>query len=108
MNIFDIFPPHVEERATFLAWEQADSDVDGCIELRQPMPLQCTLALSSPKIPVLCLIDELERREFVPCQKLVLHKQRSGKFYDNRNISKKRNYLQCVLAMRDIFAIGSI
>lgn len=108
MSLFDLFLPHLEERSLFLEWQQGDSDVDGCIELNSPKPIHCQLSLCSPHVPVACLLDELDAQDFTPQTKFLLHKNRSALFYDDRRVLSKRKYLQCVLARRDIFAMGQV
>ena len=79
-----------------------DSDVSGCLCLMQPAILQTTLALNSPKIPVLSLLDALHQQGFAGRDQGVLHQHANFKNYDERNIVAKRAYLQCVLAMQSI------
>ena len=107
MNFFDLFTTDLEKRAFFLSWDSGVSDIEGCINMHSPKPIQCNLALGSPSVPVLCLLDELEQQDFVASSKLVVHTKSSGKFFDDRDAAAKRNYFQCVLAKKEIFSKGS-
>lgn len=92
----------LENRHLWRRWQVGDSDVSGCLCLMQPAILQTTLALNSPKIPVLSLLDALHQQGFAGRDQGVLHQHANFKNYDERNIVAKRAYLQCVLAMQSI------
>ena len=92
----------LENRHLWRRWQVEDSDVAGCLSLVQPTVLQTTLPLTSPKIPVLSLLDALHQQGFSGRDQGVVHQHVHFKNYDDRNITAKREYLQCVLAMPTI------
>lgn len=88
-----------ESRRGIRVWEAALSDVEGCVELRNPVPLLARpVDLGSPQAPVLSLLDALGERGFEGVDEVVLHRVGVAHF-DRRNICGRRAYLQCVLHM---------
>ena len=53
-------------------------------------------------VPVAVLVDILEAMGWKAKNELLFHTKHSGKFYDGRGIHKKRAYLQCLLAKKEI------
>lgn len=95
----------LEHRHMWLHWQVEQSDLSGCVCLSGPTALTPNLPLSSPRIPVLCLLDALRDSGFQWRDEKVLHSDPTWKSYDNRNISAQRCYLQCVLAAADLIPL---
>lgn len=86
-------------------WEAKLSDVAGCLSLHMPHPLAPDLPLSDKSIPVLCLLDALQSNGFEGVGQKIWHKDASSNTYDNRNLSAKRTYLQCVLSSAELLPL---
>ena len=78
-------------------WERREHDVEGLWTFRDPRPLAVDMPLKHNAVPVLCLLDELSVRDFLPIQSRVVHAADAEKMYDAR--SPSRSYLQCVLSL---------
>ena len=102
----EIVSADLKQRCNYKVWKEVPSEVDGTLQLESPTVLSCSLSLSDPKIPVLCLLDVLSERDCLDLDKVQIHTKRSGLFFDRRNVSSKRFYLQCVLSSESIFAKG--
>ena len=88
-------------------WQKGPSDVEGCFLLSNPALLQPPLPLSSPKIPVLTLMEELLRLGAVEVRKKVSQKPGEALVQvDVRRLPSKRYYLQCLLAREELFGRG--
>lgn len=85
-------------REAWVLWQAQQSDVDGCLMLHSPMRLAPDLPLGAEDVPVLCLLDALHEQGFVGVGRKVLHTAPEGRLFDNRKLSSKRKYLQCVIA----------
>lgn len=94
------------DRRRWLKWETRQSDVEGCVSLVAPTPLRPQASLSSPTIPVLCLMDALDQAGVAGVERRVVHDSVGVKEYDCRQAVAKRAYLQCVLAFGDLQAAG--
>ncbi len=58
------------------------------------------------RCPIVVLVDILEQaRDWKPAYKMIVHTAR-GKFYDARRISGKRQYLQCLICIKEIMRAG--
>lgn len=86
-------------------WEVTESDVDGVLRFHSPQPLRPAMKLDDAKVPVLALLDALDGLGFRSAEGQVRHTRR-GKQYDGRNLTSKRFYLQCVLAIPDLSKAG--
>ena len=82
-------------------WTPVASDVAGCISLTGPQVMKCQVQLSSPKVPVLCLLDALNGLGYVSVNQKMEHTKRAPLQYDGRKPLSKRFYFQCVLALED-------
>ena len=76
------------------------------MSLATPEALRPKAHLGSDNTPVLCLCDALHERGWTGHAGELVHTQVSEKQYDNRSMSSKRRYLQCLLALPDLFAGG--
>jgi hypothetical protein len=89
-------------RGKIMEWQMRSSDTSGCLELCSASVARPKVQLDSHQCPLLCLVDELLLRGFVGTSSKVLHKKDPrSKLYDNRDLPKKRAYLQCVLSQED-------
>lgn len=92
----------LEHRESWLVWEPCESDVQGCLAMTMPKRLAPNMPLSSPSIPVVCLLDALCAQGFVKVSRKVWHTSDEEHVFDGRNIASKRKYLQCVLALPEL------
>ena len=106
--MYDLFGTDVNETQLYLSWTQTPSDLEGCTCLHYPQALQVELMLSDGACPVLTLPDQLEAEGYVPQRKLITHSRHTGRFFDERGISSRRAYLQCVLAAKALFSRGHV
>lgn len=74
--------------------------------LVNPTLVSCPLQLSSPQIPVACLVDALFSQGFMGSRNLVTHSRHSGLYFDSRSLPYKRVYLQAVLSRAELFRKG--
>ena len=74
-SVFSVFGCDLAKRQRFMCWKEAVSPVDKCIRLIEPKRLAWTKLLSDAKIPVVCLLDELNSKGFVPAAHTVFHKK---------------------------------
>jgi hypothetical protein len=89
-----------------LTWDASESDVAGCISLRDACVAKPSLPISSPQIPVLCLMDELDARHVAAVRRQILHAPGMARLeYDVRHAPSRRNYMQCVLALDAILEL---
>lgn len=95
----------LQNRPHWLHWQAQPSDISGCVHLARPAPLQPTLPLSSPRVPVLSLLDALHAQGWSGREEMVMHVQALYKAYDARSVSSKRAYLQCLLTLPKILAL---
>ena len=108
VSVYDLFGTDVNKRQLYLSWTQAPSDLEGCTCLLDPQPLHNELMLADAGVPVLALLDQLEAEGYVPQRKLITHSRHTGRFFDERAISSRRAYLQCVLAAKVLFSRGHV
>lgn len=76
--------------------------------MTNPLVLRPTVALSSDTAPVLCLCDALQEKGYEGIASQVIHKADALKRYDIRQLPSKRRYLQCVLALEELFSVGIV
>jgi hypothetical protein len=93
-------------RADFKAWSCKPSDVDGCLSLHSASPLQVPMNLSNERIPVLCLIDELQEQGWIGVAQLVQHSPDGPKQFDSRRMKGKRWYYKVLLALHTLWPCG--
>ena len=99
----DLAQTHAD-RYKLLVWTETPTDVEGCVTLIDGVPLTQQLCpLSSPKCPVLCLVDELQRAVWLRVDRFALRKPGGETAFDGRSLPSKRAYLQCVLVSNVIF-----
>ena len=60
------------------------------------------------KVPVLCLVDELDNAGFTEALRKVRHAADSEQVYDGRRLPSRRFYLQCVLGQARIYRVGNL
>jgi len=92
-------------RATY-SWTRVGSDVDGCICLRDGVPISAGCSLGDPKCPAICLISALAGKGFIGQATRIVHTPDIMLCFDNRDPIKNKFYLQCVVAQEDLFARG--
>jgi hypothetical protein len=95
-----------DPRSVVFEWSLTESDVSDCICLCSPTTLTPVVPLSSPSVPVLCLLDAVRAKGFEGRACIVSHQVDGPLRFDSRKICSKRAYLQCLLALPDIFAAG--
>ena len=98
----DLVKTHAD-RYTLLAWAETPTDVEGYVTLIDGVPLTPLCPLSSPKCPVLCLVDELQRAVWLRVDRFVLRKPGGETAVDGRSLPSKRACLQCVLVSNGVF-----
>ena len=98
----DLAQTHAD-RYKLLVWTETPTDVEGCVTLIDGVPLTQLCPLSSPKCPVLCLVDELQRAVWLRVDRLALRKPGGETAFDGRSLPSKRAYLQCVLVSSRVF-----
>jgi len=106
VDLFKVCGSHPDCRLAMLQAFRIESDLDGTDCIAHFAPLEVSCSLKDEHIPIICLLDELERQEFVGRDSIVIHTSRSGMFYDRRNAPGRRAYFQCVLASASLFAKG--
>ena len=98
-------------RGSVLEWEICRSDTDAplkCVSLHKPKAVSSDKPLDSRSIPVVNLLDELEKRHFAGVSRRVCHcKVSEIQEFDNRSLWNKRFYLQCVLQQQALFEAGA-
>ena len=87
-------------------WKPKVSDLEGCRCYDSPRKLQVELPLSSPRVPVLTLLDALTEKEYVGVMRKHEHMPGGASIFDARRPS--RAYLQVVLASEWLFAQGTV
>ena len=92
-------------RAT-CSWTRVVSDVDGCICLRDGVPISPGCNLGDPKCPAISLISALTSKGLIGQATRVVHTPDIMLAFDNREPIKNKFYLQCVVAQEDLFARG--
>jgi hypothetical protein len=95
------------DRGSVFVWSLGPSDVDGCLNLSQPKPLEHTLSLTDKSVPVLSLMDKLDADGFISKLQVVKHTRHGRKSYDKRRPLKSRVYFQCVLHAPSLFNQGA-
>lgn len=74
--------------------------------MRDASVLQHNIPLSSPRVPVLSLVDALRAQGFQGVGERIVHTATAGHVYDSRQLPAKRTYLQCVLALPQLLEAG--
>jgi hypothetical protein len=105
MDILKLVNSQSRLRETY-SWIRVGSDVDGCICLRDGVPISPGCNLGDPKCPAICLISALAGKGFVGQATRVVHTPDIMIAFDNRDPIKNKFYLQCVVAQEDLFARG--
>ena len=105
IDILGMLRDPVKDCDQFRVWKKVDTDVEGCVGLHAPAPLEFSGSLTSPAAPVLAILNKLREDGFVGQHKLINHRPRgTGKFFDSRgNLYSKKAYYQCVLVQRELF-----
>ena len=80
----------------------------GCVLLTDGKPLDITLPLHSPQMPVLCLLDEMYHRGFKAHDGIVHHGPGSPLVFDARDAASKRFYCQVLLCQDELWAAGVV
>jgi hypothetical protein len=96
---------NVLDRSRWLTWEAADSDLEGCIALRNSSPLSTKCKLNDKTCPILSLLDCLREQGFESRSCKVQHKEGEAKIYDRRQLMRSRPYLQCVVSLPELNGI---
>jgi hypothetical protein len=108
VDILKLLGVHRNNRALMRKWKQQPSDIDGCVSLVDPQPIEPTMALSDAGIPTLSLLDALLSQGFVGKPHVVVHSAASHlKEFDERNPYSGNPYFKCVLARDNIFSRGT-
>lgn len=98
----------VDSRQHVYVWETRISDVEGCTELHNKLPLASRVVdLLSKQAPVLSLVDALESQGFQGVDEVVYHME-GVLVFDCRRLAGRRSYLQCVLYMKKLAAKGTL
>ena len=85
-------------------WTLCETDLEGCYKLKDPQVVQCTIPITKPEIPTLCLLDALETSYFTAVAELVFHSPTTPAIYDSRKLQK--SYFRCVLAQGEVWRAG--
>ena len=94
-------------RVRLFRWEEAASDVEGCISMVNPKPVKQQAGLSDKRISVLALVDALLADGHTFVDRQVIHKAGDpARLVDGRRLASKRHYLQCVVAAPDLWRRG--
>ena len=93
-------------RSEIKTWQCKASDVEGCMCLHTPATLQVSTSLSSARIPVFCLLDELAAQGWTGVDRLVAHSPDSPLEFDIRRCHQKRWYYQVLLALKTLWSCG--
>jgi hypothetical protein len=96
---------NVLDRSRWLTWEAADSDLEGCIALRNSSPLSTKCKLNDKTCPILSFLDCLREQGFESRSCKVQHKEGQDKIYDRRQLMRSRPYLQCVVSLPELNGI---
>ena len=91
------------DRQKILTWAVEASDVEGCLTLKGPSVAKPLMALQSPNVPCLTLMDELARQGFRAVQRSVAHAVGAEMVFDARRADSQRCYFQCVLGRAAIW-----
>ena len=92
-----------DDRGKYLQWEAHPPEIDGCIALRNPQVLECTISINDPLVPSLCLLDALREQGWVGKSMTVTHSMEAEKIFDDRDPVKRKSYLRCVLSCDLLF-----
>ena len=95
-----------EDRRRCQVWQASSSNIECCVRLRAPSQLTQPIPLTSPKVPVLALLDKLFADGYKPHSGLVRHTGTSAKIYDCRRPEAKRMYFMCVLGIEELRSNG--
>ena len=106
LSVFNVFGNDLNQRCHFKTWSSTPSDLADCTCLTNSRAIVCDIPLNSPKVPVVCLLDQLDALNWLGTDSMVEHSRNSGLWYDKRNFRSKRAYFQCVLASKSIFDKG--
>ena len=94
-------------RVRLFRWEEAASDVSGCICMVNPKPVKQQAGLGDRRISVLALVDALLADGYTFVDRQVIHKADDpARLVDGRRLASKRHYLQCVVAAPDFWRRG--
>ena len=87
-----------DDRRKSLQWEAVPSDIDGCTTLLNPHVLNCSIPLTDPRCPALCLLDALHEQGWVCVSRIATHSSDAEKMFDSRNAVKAKSYFRCVMS----------
>ena len=85
------------DRQKILTWTVEASGVEGCLTLKGPSVAKPLMALQSPNVPCLTLMDELARQGFRAVQRSVAHAVGAEMVFDARRADSQRCYFQRAL-----------
>lgn len=95
-------------RDKWLRWQATESDVEGCIGLQDPQPLQPLVELSHKATSALTLMDALIAKGFAGQRFKTEHNNSAPLHFDERNVAGRVPYLQCVLLLHDVCRAGEL
>ena len=84
-----------------------DADDAGCLVLRNPEPVRCTLPLTDDKCPTLCILIELRRRGWRSTVARVVHTGVEVGEYDSPEPGKMKLYFIALLDIERVMPIGA-
>lgn len=103
MDLITACGARAEGRRGILMWETRQSDVEACVELYNRQSLtSLKVDLMSSTASVLSLLDILAARGFRGVDEQVTHRQ-GCLVFDQRCLTGRRAYLQCVVHTQQIF-----
>ena len=108
VDVLSVCGSNLEARHGWFTWDTRPSDVEGCVCMHNPRPLSPGMTIGSDKVPVLCLIDELERQGWKQIRSKVTHRHEADHVYDARKMMGTRAYLQCLLALPELILAGVV
>ena len=97
IDILGLVGADIGSRHSFFRWKSRLSYVEGCTCLYAAEPLKPLMSLMHGKIPVLCLLDELEFLGYTKQSSIMHHSSESALILDERHSFSKRMYFKCVL-----------
>ena len=98
----------ITTRQHVLHWSAAVSDVEGCVHLYGPKPLQPRVNIGDAKTPTLYLLDALDAKGFAMHVGPTEHCFGAPLLFDSRQVLPKKHYLLCLLISEDLWAAKSI
>lgn len=107
LDIIDLCRGDRAQLQKFLRWDAEESDVQGCRSLVRPRVASPQLSLGDVHMPALGLAMVLEQRGWTAVQRRVVHfPGAEEKEYDGRQLAAKAPYLQCLVALDQLWSRG--